>query len=404
MFPVFRLSQPAAFRFSPLLIVAALLMACGQKPAGGAGAGPGGPGGQMPPLPVSVVQAQTQKLPILIEAVGTTEGARDIEVRAQVSGILKKQLYKEGETVRAGAPLFQIDRASYEIALAQAKASLAQEQAAGERAKRESGRLKQLAEEKAISQREYDDAVSTARQSDATLQAAQARVREAQLSISYTSVNAPIGGVAQRALRSEGSLVQVGTDSGLLTTLSQTDPIRVRFALSESEYAQLRAGKGSEVRLLQPDGQPYKIRGKLNYSGVTVDSKLGTVQLRAEFPNPDLTLLPGQFVRAQVVAGEQEAILVPQAAVMSGDQGRFVWTIGADGKATPKPVEAAQWQGSEWVIRKGLANGDKVITNNLIKIRPGAPVQVAAPGAPGAPPGNGKDSGKDSAPPAKEKS
>jgi membrane fusion protein (multidrug efflux system) len=353
-----------------------LLMAgCGQKSSAPSATGP------MPPMPVTFVQVELKKLPILIESVGTTEGAREIEVRARVSGILQKQLYTEGEAIRRGAPLFQIDRASYEIALAQARASLAQEVANNEKTRRESARLKQLAEEKAISQREYDDATSATKQSDALLQAAQARVREAELNLSYTSVIAPIGGTAQRALRSEGSLVQAGTESSLLTTLSQSDPIRVRFAFSESEYAQLRSGKGSEVRLMLPDGQIYKTKGQLNFTGTTVDSKLGTVQLRAEFANPDLSLLPGQFVRAQVVAGEQEAFLVPQAAVLTGDQGPFVWTIGPENKAIAKPVEAAQWQGSEWVIRKGLTTGDKVITNNLIKLRPGVAIEPITAGA-----------------------
>jgi membrane fusion protein (multidrug efflux system) len=340
----------------------------------------------MPPMPVTVVEAKAQRLPVLIEAVGTTEGARDVEVRARVSGVLQKQVYKEGEAVRAGAVMFQIDRAGLDIALAQARASQAQELATNEKAKRESGRLKQLADEKAISQREYDDAVSAAKQSDAALAAAQARVNDAQLNVSYTNVVAPISGVAQRAQRSEGSLVQAGTDSSLLTTISQTNPIRIRFALSESEYAQLRAGKGSEVRLVMPDGQPYPFKGKLNYSGSVIDPRLGTVQLRAEVANPELALLPGQFVRTQLVTGEQEAFLVPQSAVLTGDQGRFVWVIGAEGKAVPKPVEAAQWLGAEWVIRKGLVAGDKVITNNLIKIRPGAAVQVMQPGQ-GAPAG-----------------
>ena len=182
--------------------------------------------------------------------------------------------------------------------------------------------------------------------------------REAELNLSYTRVNAPISGVSGRALRSQGSLVTAGNDTSLLTTVSQTDPLWVRFALSENEQQLLRGasskqgGKNNEVRLVLPDGSTHPVNGRLNFSGSTVDARLGTVQLRAEFANPDLRLLPGQFVRAQVVAGMQDAIVVPQTAVLQGDQGRFVWTAGVDNKAIPRVVEAGAWIGSDWIIQK----------------------------------------------------
>jgi membrane fusion protein (multidrug efflux system) len=309
---------------------------------------------------------------------------------------VQKRLYQEGDTVRADAQLFQIDRAPFEIALTQARAALEQERAKNEQSRRESARLKQLAAEKAISQKEYDDATSNLKQSDATLMSAEAKVREAELNLSYTAVSAPIAGVTGRAQRSEGSLVTAGTDSALLTTISQTDPIWVRFSFSEPEYAQLRgAPKKAEVRLLRPDQSVLAANGRLNFTASTVDARLGTVQLRAEFANPGLALLPGQFARAQVLAGEREAFLVPQTAVLQNDQGRFVWTAGADGKAAAKPVETANWSGKDWVILKGLADGDKVIVDNLLRIRPGMAVQAkpapdaktpgSAPAAPAAP-------------------
>jgi membrane fusion protein (multidrug efflux system) len=355
--------------------VALLLAACG----------PGGQGAAPPPaaLPVALLQVAIQRVPVLIEAVGQTEGSREVEIRARVSGIVQKRLYQEGDTVRADAQLFQIDRVPFEIALAQAKAALDQERAKNEQSRRESGRLKQLAAEKAISQKEYDDATSTLKQSDATLMSAEAKVREAELNLSYTAVSAPIGGVTGRAQRSEGSLVTAGTDSALLTTISQTDPIWVRFSFSEQEYAQLRgAPKKVEVRLVRPDQSVLAGNGRLNFTASTVDARLGTVQLRAEFANPGLALLPGQFVRAQVLAGERDAFLVPQTAVLQNDQGRFVWVAGAEGKAVAKPVETANWSGKDWVILKGLAGGDKVIVDNLLRIRPGMPVQARPPATP----------------------
>ena len=365
-------------RTALVLAVALLPAACGKGTAPPVGMA----------LPVTVLQVAPQRVPIVIEAVGQTEGSREVEVRARVSGIVQKRLYHEGDSVRANTVLFQIDRAPYEIALAQAQAALDQEKARNEQATREAGRLKQLVAERAISQREYDDATSNLKQSDATLMAAEAKMREAELNLSYTSVTAPISGVTGRALRSEGSLVTAGTESALLTTIAQANPIWVRFSLSEGEYGQVRTGaQKTEVKLVLPDGKTFATNGRLNFTSSTVDPRLGTVQLRAEFANPVLAILPGQFVRAQVLSGEQEAFLVPQSAVVQNDQGRFVWTVNADGKAAPRPVETANWVGRDWVIRKGLAAGDKVIVDNLLKLRPGAPVAPNAPGAaPGTPP------------------
>ncbi len=378
------------------LALAALLAAC-DKPA------PPPP----PPAPtVAVIQVAMREVPVLVEVVGRTEGSKEVEVRARVSGILGRVLYTEGSPVRAGAPLFGIDPAPFEIALAQSKAALAQERAKNEQTQREAERLKDLIAKRAISQREADDAASNFKTSSAAIQAAEAKVREAELNLSYTSVSAPIAGVTGRALRSQGSLVTAGTESSLLTTVSQTDPLWVRFSLSESERQVVTSGKqggrGNEVRLVLPDGKTHPVAGRLNFAGSTVDTRLGTVQLRAEFANPDLRLLPGQYVRAQVVAGSQEAIVVPQSAVLQGDAGRFVWTLGPENKATPRPVETGAWLGSDWIILKGLKPGDKVIVDNLLRLRPGVTVQLqaagaskggpagapagGAPGAPGTPP------------------
>ena len=350
------------------------LAACGpsQPPAAGAG---GPPGGAMPPMPVQVRTVRQQSVPVLIDAVGQAEGSREVEIRARVTGLIEQQLYTEGDRVKAGAPLFTIERAPFENALAQARAALVSEQARTEQARREAQRLKPLADQQAIPQREADDAASSLRLAEAALAAAQARVKDADLNLSYTRVLAPIAGVTARAERSPGSLV-TPTD-GLLTRISQTDPLWVRFSFSEAERQRLNGTKNAVVHLLGADGKPAGPEGRLNFTGSTVDARLGTVQLRAAFPNPDLAVLPGQFVRAQVLAGAEPAWLVPQAAVMSGEQGKMVWTL-KDGKATPTPVEVGSWVGADWAVRKGLKDGDQVIVDNLIKIRPGAPVQVAA--------------------------
>jgi len=359
------------------LVAVALLAACGDKKPAGAPGGPGAPGGAMPPMPVAVRVVQQQTVPVLVEAVGQAEGAKEVEVRARVPGVLQRQHYREGEPIRAGALMFTIDRAPFEIALAQAKAGLAQEQARVEQARREAARLKPLAEMQAVSRREADEAASQLALAEAALGVQQARIREAELNLSYTSVTAPISGITTRAEKSEGSLVS--PSDGLLARIMQTDPIWVRFSLSEAEYTTLKGQRGAPVRLLGADGKPLGAAGRLNYAAPSVDARLGTVSLRAEFANPSLAVLPGQFVRAQVQSGTERAWLVPQAAVQSGEQGKFVWVV-RDGKATPAPVQVGGWVGADWVVRQGLADGDAVITNNLIKLRPGAPVQpMSAP-------------------------
>jgi len=293
--------------------------------------------------------------------------------------------------VGAGAPLFRIDPAPYEIALAQARAQLAQERARGEQATRESARLKTLATEKAISQKEYDDATSTSKLSEATQQAAEANVRQAELNLSYTLVTAPVAGISGRAAKSEGSLISTGADS-LLTTVNQVNPIWVRFSLSESDLAKLPGGRlaqgaGTELKLVLPDGSAYPGKGRLNFTATQIDPRLATQQLRAEFDNPRQQLLPGQFVRVQLVAGERDnTFLVPQPAVMQTEKGALVFVVDPEGKAALRPVQLGDWMGTDWMILGGLKPGDRVIADNLLKIRPGTPVTAAvAPASAAAP-------------------
>ena len=367
------------------IAVLAFLTACGQPEQTAQGSAGGPPGGMA--LPVTAIDVQPQPVPITLEAVGQTEGSKEVEVRARVSGIVNRKLYTEGDTVKAGAVLFMIDPVPYESALAQARASLAQEKANLERAQREGTRLKTLAEEKAISQREYDDATSTLKTSQAQLTASEARVRDAELNVSYTRVTAPISGVTGRALHSEGSLITAGSEASLMTTISATDPIWVRFSLSESETLQLRQTSGkTNVKLVLADGSTYEPSGKLNFSGSSIDARTGTVPLRAEFPNTKLALLPGQFVRVQVTTGNRQAYLVPQSALLQSDQDKVVFTVAPNNTVAPRPVETSGWSGRDWIVTQGLNPGDKVIIDNLMKLRPGAPVAPHAPGqGPGAP-------------------
>lgn len=359
----------------------ALLTGCSDnKPAGGP---------PMGPMPVTVLEVQPQKVPSSIEVMAQTEGARETEVRARVAGILVKRLYQEGETVKAGQPLFQIDRSSYEIALAEAKAK-------AEQTNREMNRLKGLIEAKAISQKEYDDATSANA-------IAQAALRQAELNLSWTTVTAPVSGTTGRAAKSEGNLITAGADS-LLTSIYQSNPIWVRFSLGDSDLAKLAGGRVtsknvSGVELILADGSVYKKTGKLNFLASNIDTTLGTQALRAEFDNSDNQLLPGQFVRIRLLTGERDGVfLVPQSAVVQTEQGALVMLAGEGDKVAPRPVQAGEWRGKDWVILGGLKAGDKVIIDNLMKLRPGAPVAPHGPGEkPGAP-----APAKEGAAPAKE--
>jgi len=358
-------------RFLPFLLAIAVA-ACSQGDAsqkkGDAKAAP-------PAVPVTVLEATPRQVPITFEAVGRTEGSREVQIRARVAGILEKQLYTEGDSVKAGQVLFQIERAPFEIELAQARGTLAQEMSRQELAKKETERLKGLADRRAISQKEADQAASAASQSDAAVQVARARVRQAELNLSYTTVTAPIGGITGRAQQSIGSLVSPTNDSAVLTTLTRGDPLWVRFSLSEAEYATVRNndGKDLDVKLETADGKPYPDKARLNFTSSTVDAATGTVQMRAEVPNPRLGLLPGQFVRVKVVAGTRQAIVVPQTAVMQNEGGRFVWIL-SDGKAVQRTIRTGSWLGGDWIVLEGLKAGDAVIVDNLVRLRPNAPV------------------------------
>jgi membrane fusion protein (multidrug efflux system) len=361
-------SGPILRRTALFLTIAALSACSDTKP-------PAAPA--MGPMPVTVLEVQPQRVPSSIEVMAQTEGARETEVRARVGGILVKRLYQEGETVKAGQPLFQIDRSTYEITLADAKAK-------ADQASREMNRLKGLIEAKAISQKDYDDAVSNNA-------VAQAALHQAQLNLSWTTVTAPVAGTTGRAAKSEGNLISVGADS-LLTSIYQSNPIWVRFSLGDSDLGKLAGGRVTEknitgVEMILANGSVYPKTGKLNFLASNIDTTLGTQQLRAEFDNKENQLLPGQFVRIRLLTGERDGVfLVPQAAIIQTEQGPIVMLAGAEDKVAPRPIQVAEWRGKDWVVTGGLKAGDKVIVDNLMKLRPGAPVAPHPPAVPGAEP------------------
>lgn len=385
-----------------LIALAVLLVACGPK--GPPGGGPGG----MPPAVVAVQEVTPKTIPVEFEYPAQTAGSREVEVRARVAGILVKRNYEEGGPVRAGQSLFTLDSASFEAGAARAEADVAAADARLAQARRNAARMKPLFEAKAASQKDFDDAASAEEVAGADVKAARARQSEARLNLGYTRVESPVSGISSRSLKSEGTLVS-GPEM-LLTTVSQVDPIHVNFGLSEAEQTRVRQEAASgklvlpkdnrfEVAIRFEDGRTYARSGRLAFTDVRVNNQTGTSDARAEIPNPAGEVHPGQFVRV-ILKGAQRpnAITVPQRAVMEGPQGKMVYVLGPDNKAVPKPVTVGEWSGkNEWVILTGLAAGDKVIVDGLMKVFPGAPVQVgdpnaAPPGAPGAP-GKAPDKG-----------
>lgn len=389
----------------PVFAAATLLLA-----ACGGGQQHGGFGG-FPPAPVTLMEVKTATVPIRFEYVGQTAGSKEAEVRARVQGILEKRTYQEGGAVKAGQQLFVIDPKPYAAQAEQAIAALAQAQAQHAQAKRNLERLQTLLADSAISRREYDDAVSNEESSAAAVKLAQAKLTEAKLNLSYTTVTAPVSGYASRALKSEGSLVTPGQDS-LLTTVSQIDPMYVNFSVSENEQLRvnrlLADGKlvapdgktGYEVSVRLADGSVFPRKGRLEFIDTRINPATGSYDARALIPNRDAGLKPGQFVRV-VVAGatRPSAVLVPQTAVMEGPQGKFVYVAGKSDKgqdvAQPRPVTVGDWVevdgANQWIVESGLKPGDKVVIDGMAKIFPvpgGAPIVLGPP--PGADAGKGE--------------
>jgi membrane fusion protein, multidrug efflux system len=358
----------------------------------------GGQGGGFhgfPPAEVTTVAVAPRAFPVSFEYVGQTLGSKDVEVRARVTGIVEKRLFQEGSWVKAGQTLFVIDPKPYAAQVAQADADLARAQAQKAQADREAARLRPLAERKAIGQKEADDAASNADLAAAQVKSAQAKLDELKLNWGYTRVVAPITGVTTRANVSEGSLAT--TNQTLLTTISQIDPIWVGFTISENEQLRLsRAATAGQLALPKDnaydvtvklsDGSAFPRKGKINFADSRVNPATGTYEMRAELPNADGALKPGQFVRV-VLRGAQrkDAITVPQKAVLDGPQGKFVYVPGKDkdGKdvAQPRPVQVGDWVdadgGNLWVVENGLKPGDVVIVDGVAKLMPGGPIKLA---------------------------
>lgn len=334
---------------------------------------------------VSVHIVKSAPLAVTTELPGRTDAYRVAEVRPQVSGIILHRNFTEGSDVKAGDSLYQIDPATYQAAYDNAKGELVKAQAAANIAHLTVKCYVPLVGTQYVSKQEYDQAVATAQQADASVVAAKAGVESARINLAYTKVTSPINGRIGKSSVTEGALVTNG-QSTALATVQQLDPIYVDVTQSSSDFMRLKQqtslqkGDTSSVELLMENGQPYPLKGTLQFSDVTVDESTGSITLRALFPNPQHMLLPGMFVRARIDEGTQpDAILVPQQGVTRTPRGdATVLVVNDKNQVESRTVVAPQAIGDRWLITEGLKNGDRVIISGLQKVRPGVTV-VAIP-------------------------
>ncbi|MBB3221958.1 efflux RND transporter periplasmic adaptor subunit [Pseudoduganella umbonata] len=371
-----------------LACAAALTAGCDSDKQQQAGA----PGGKMPPPQVAVYTVKQEALPVVTELPGRTSAFQIAEVRPQVAGIVQKRLFTEGADVKAGTQLYQIDPATYQATFSAAKAALARAEAnlltAGPKVKR----YRELVEIEGVSRQDYDDAVAAEAQARADVESARAQLQTARINVEYTRVQAPISGRIGRSNVTPGALVTAGQETAL-TTVQQLDPIYVDVTQSSEDLLRLKKsleGGGvkkaeGKVTLRLADGSTYAQAGKLQFADVAVDPGTGNVTLRALFPNPKHDLLPGMFVRAVVENGvNEQAIAVPQQGVTRNQKGEATaLVLNQQGIVEQRVIATTGTLGDRWLVKFGLAAGDRVIVEGIQKVKPGAPAVAAAnPAAP----------------------
>ena len=368
-------SARLAGRTALLLLTALLPAACGKKEAM-----------KLPTPEVFVTPAVVKDVPVTMELVGQTQGSKDVEIRARVEGYLESVDFREGDFVKEGDLLYRIDPKPFQAAVASQNAQVATMQAKLDQAETEVGRLKPLAEQQAVSRRDYDNAVSSRDAAKAQLDAAKAALDKAQLDLGYTTIKAPMNGLADLTKVKAGNLVGRG-ESTLLTTISVIDPINFSASITEADYLRFAeravAAKAKEkerteeavVDLILADGTVYPRKGQLDAVQRAVDSKTGTLAIRFLFPNPERLIRPGQYGRIRFVPETLvDAVCVPQKAVTEL-QGVFqVVVVGEGNKAEIRTVKMGSRSGNLWVVAEGLKAGEKVVVEGLQQVKPGAEV------------------------------
>ncbi len=346
---------------------------------------------QAPPAPnVSAIQVKAEDTPIVQEFVGKTASSRRVEIRSRVEGFLEEISYREGSLVEEGQVLFRMDRKPFEARLKAARASLSQQQARLENAKANLDRVKPLAEKKAVSQKDLDDAIGTYLTASAAVEGAKAELIQAELDLGYTDIYSPVTGLSSYAVKREGTYIGFGNDS-LLTYVARLDPMWVEFSISENQILRNRQQQEKgllrepetgelEVEIMLADGNIYPHTGQITFADASLSEETGTFLIRAEVANPKQILRPGQFVRARIKGiVRPNAIKVPRKAVQQGAQGSFVWVINPEGKAEFRPVSTGPWYEDDWLIDSGLKDGETVVVEGALKLQAGVAVTISDP-------------------------
>ena len=362
--------------FLRLVTLLILLTSCGEKQQEP----------QIASVEVTTVLVKKNTIPYVFKSVGYAASSHPVEIRARVEGYLEKISYKEGDKVEEGQIMFMLDQRNFIAAVEQNKALLAKEKALLWNAHQAVDRLTPLYAKHAASKKDLDDATSTLLASEASVDAAKANLETAEINLSYTTIRSPINGMAGKSNFREGALISPGPNN-LMTNVDAIDPIWVYFNASENERLKflndvkkrtIIAPKEDnyDVEIILANGSMFPYRGKVNFAAPTYDQRTGTVSLRAEIPNPDSLILPGEFVRVRVLgAVRPNTIYVPQQALLEGKSGMYVFIV-RDGKAAIQNVVVGDWYGDYWIINQGLQVGDEVIVEGINKIGQGSPVTV----------------------------
>lgn len=339
---------------------------------------------KIPPPEVSVLSVTPNTVPVTFVMPGQTEASREVEIRAQIGGLIKKRYFTEGQEVQQGTPLYLIEPVPFKAALRRAEAGVAEARSRLVGAQRTVARLTPLLKHRATAQKDVDDAIAQEGQAKAALAAAEADILTARFDLKNTVIEAPLSGRIARSKIPEGGLVAAQTD--LLTTILQVNPIYVTFSYADNELLRVEKEVSSggvvfpaadqwDITLALSDGSVFAERGKLNFDARRVSLETGTIQARAEFPNPKNLLLPGRFVHVTLNGIQRpNAILIPQRAVLEGSQGPFVFVVSPETKAEVRVVQIGESIGEDRLITKGLGAGDQVIVDGVLKVRPGSPV------------------------------
>jgi membrane fusion protein (multidrug efflux system) len=374
----------SAYRIAVAVVAASIAAGCSKE----------APAPQRPAPQVTVVEVKPKSIPFIVPFVAQTESSRQVDIVARVSGFLDKIAYQEGELVKEGQLLFQLDPKPFQAQLDSAKGELQAQEARHTTAAANLARIKPLAQQRALSQADLDKAQGEFDSSRAAVFAAQAKMKEQELNLSYARILAPVTGLASRSTQRQGTYINSMGDTAKLTYVAALDPIWVNFSVSQNQTAKLREmvekkqltpppGADYEVEIIMSDGKTYPYKGKVSFSDPSFSQETGTFLVRSVLPNPKKELRPGMFATAKINLGTREnAIVVPQLSVQQGSNGHLVYVVKQDGVAELRPVVVGDYYGEkDIVILSGLQAGDRVVAEGALKVAPGKPVQIVEAGA-----------------------